>query len=91
VIIDSTNVKSAELPGAEQVYRLPITEVAIRDVGSRITANVVALGVINEVENLVSWESLHQALIDRVPARSRPLNERALRIGRALPLQAARH
>jgi len=97
VIIDSTNilvpvsssrVKVAELPGVKRLFRLPITEVAIRDVGNRITANVVALGAISALENLVSWESLHQALLNRIPTRFRELNERALEIGRGLALQA---
>ncbi|MFQ6034191.1 MAG: 2-oxoacid:acceptor oxidoreductase family protein [Candidatus Bipolaricaulia bacterium] len=86
VVIDSTNVKAADPPGVERFYRLPITEVAIKDVGNRITANVVALGALNEIEGLVSWGSLHQALVNRVPARFRELNERALQIGRSLPL-----
>lgn len=89
VVIDSTNVKSAELPAVEQVFRLPITEVAIRDVGERITANVVALGAINSLEKIVSWESLRRALVNRVPARFRGLDEQALRIGRELVFQVA--
>ncbi len=84
VVIDSTNVKSANLPAVEQVFRLPITEAAIGEVGGRITANVVALGAINALEGIVSWESLHQALISRIPARFRSLNERALRLGAEL-------
>lgn len=91
VIIDSTNIKVAELPGVKRLFRLPITEVAIKDVGNRITANVVALGAISALENLISWESLHQALLNRIPTRFRELNEQALEVGRRLALQAARH
>ena len=91
VIIDSTNIKPKAPPAVERLFRLPITETAIRDVGNRITANVVALGAINEIENLVSWESLRQALRHRVPPRFRELNERALQVGRGLIPLSARH
>ncbi len=90
VIIDSTNVKSAQLPDVERAFRLPITEAAIAEVGNRITANVVALGAINALEGIVSWDSLRQALISRIPARFCSLNERALRVGSELGLPARR-
>jgi 2-oxoglutarate ferredoxin oxidoreductase subunit gamma len=84
IVVDSTNVKSAELPQVERVFHLPITEVAMGKVGNRITANVVALGAINALEKVLSWESLHQALVNRISARFRELNERALQLGSEL-------
>ena len=84
VVIDSTNIKAAVPPPVERFYRLPLTELAIKDVGNRITANVVALGALNAIEEIVSWESLQEALVQRVPARFRELNERALEVGRRL-------
>ncbi len=89
VVVDSTNVKRGEPPPAGRLFRLPITEVAIREVGERITANVVALGLINALEGIVSWGSLQQAVIARVPERFRELNERALALGRKLAEAAA--
>jgi len=84
IMIDSTNVEAAEPPGVERFYRLPITEAAIGEVGERITANVVALGALNELEGIVSWESLYRALRRRVPPHFRRVNERALQVGRRL-------
>ena len=89
IVVDSTNVKSTQLPKVERVFCLPITEVAIHDVGEKITANVVALGALNEMEEIVSWESLYRALHNRVPPHFRRVNERALQIGRELVLHMA--
>jgi 2-oxoglutarate ferredoxin oxidoreductase subunit gamma len=82
VIIDSTNIP-ADLAIGGKVYRLPITETAIR-VGTKVVANTVALGVMNSLTGVVSRESLARAISARVPAKFRELNERALAAGEEL-------
>lgn len=82
VIFDSTNVsETAHSPG--RVVRAPITDAALQ-VGTKVVANTVALGVLNTVASLVSREALAKAVADRVPARFRDLNQRALSAGEAL-------
>jgi 2-oxoglutarate ferredoxin oxidoreductase subunit gamma len=83
VILDSTQVELKEPPKGPKIYQLPITKTAI-DVGSKVVANVVALGVMNALLKLVSPESLREAVRRRVPARFRELNERALAAGEEL-------
>ncbi len=84
-VLDTTNIKLAppELPGVA-VYKLPITETAQERLGSRLVANMVALGVINALEGLVTWESLEQAIAARVAARFRELDLQAIQVGREL-------
>jgi 2-oxoglutarate ferredoxin oxidoreductase subunit gamma len=82
VVLDTTNVEFTpeELPPGLEVYALPLTATAAA-LGSKVVANVVALGALNALLGLVSPESLRKAVIGRVPARFRELNERALAEG----------
>jgi len=83
VIIDSTNVDPKSLPEGIAIHPLPITETADQ-VGSKVVANVVALGAMNALLGLVSRASLKEAVVKRVPQRFRELNEKALAAGEAL-------
>jgi len=83
VIVDSTNIECEALSKEVEIHPLPITETAAQ-VGSKVVANVVALGAMNALLELVSPESLREAVIKRVPQRFRKLNEKALSAGEAL-------
>lgn len=75
VIVDSSNVEMRPTHG--KVYYLPITETAA-NAGNKMGANVVALGVMNAVKQVVSPTSLRQAILHRVPEKHRAFNELAL-------------
>ena len=76
VVLDSTTVEKAR-PRRGQVLTLPITQAAI-DSGGKMVANVVALGIVNALAQVVSPESLRSAILHRVPEKYRDLNTRAL-------------
>lgn len=78
IIIDST-IKKTELPN--RIISLPIIETAHKKVGKIIVANIVALGAIISVTNVVSKESIDKAVIDRVPKGTEELNRKALYAG----------
>ncbi len=85
VILDSTSIgPDVTCPGT--VHRLPITAAAT-ELGSKVVANTVALAATNELARLVSPDSLRQAILRRVPAKYRPLNERAIEAGSRLARQ----
>jgi 2-oxoglutarate ferredoxin oxidoreductase subunit gamma len=90
IIIDSGMVETTA--SVDRMIRsFPITETAI-NVGSKVVANVVALGVMRALTALVSRESLRTAIITRVAERFRKLNERALEAGENLvEAQAGSH
>ncbi len=88
MILDSSHVDCGAHLG-ELVRAFPITETAVR-VGSRVVANVVALGVMNALVGLVSPESLREAVSKRVPERFRALNEQALEAGEQLAERAVK-
>lgn len=83
VVIDSTRVQA---PSAERdnIYKLPFVRSAIESVGNKLVTNIVALGALNALTGLVSWESLRQAVEQRTPAKFRDSNVRALEVGRQL-------
>jgi 2-oxoglutarate ferredoxin oxidoreductase subunit gamma len=82
VILDSTNI-GGDLQSGGRVFRLPITETAVRT-GTKVVSNTVALGVMNALASVVSREALAQAVAARVPAKFRELNARALLAGEEL-------
>ena len=81
-ILDATNIEfdEGEIPQKVEVFPLPLTATAAA-LGSKVVANVVALGAMNALLGLVSPDSLRRAVVGRVPARFRELNERALEEG----------
>ena len=99
VIYDSLFVKPEELAGVKQIP-VAATETAVA-LGTRIVANVVALGALYSVSvlcresesrasgALVSWDALEKALLARAPKGSEEINRKALEAGKQLALSAA--
>lgn len=86
VILDAQLVKT--VPGTRaKVIRLPIVHTARNEIGKEMVANIVALGALNGASGLVSWPSLEEAVMERVPPEFYELNKKALAAGRALVLQ----
>ncbi|GBC76421.1 NADH-dependent phenylglyoxylate dehydrogenase subunit gamma [bacterium HR07] len=83
VVVDATHVQVPTL-GRDNIYRLPLVRAAAERVGNRLVANVVALGALNALTELVSWESLQHAVERRTPQKYREQNLRALEVGRQL-------
>lgn len=79
-VVDSGLVGSMPETGGP-VYGFPITEISKNATGRTIMANMVALGILNEVAKLVSWESLERAVKNRVPRGTADANLAALRAG----------
>lgn len=67
-----------------QVVQAPILETAKEKVGRAMTANIVAVGAINELLGLFPEEKLEEAVLSRVPKGTEALNRKALEEGRAL-------
>ena len=83
LIIDTTFVK--EVPEKfTNVYHFPITEIAQKEMGKALFANIVALGAIVGLTKVVSTEAITKAVLARVPAGTEEVNKRALEAGMAL-------
>lgn len=80
VVVDSGLIASVpETPGI--VHKFPITDMAVEATGKSISANVVALGVLNTIVELVSPKSLERAVSARVPSGTAKINLAALSAG----------
>ncbi|MEW6522557.1 MAG: 2-oxoacid:acceptor oxidoreductase family protein [Bacillota bacterium] len=89
LIVDSTLVK--EVPGVDgRVVSVPIARVAREELGREIVANIVALGVINGLTQVVSPAALETAVLARVPRGTADLNRRALARGTELAQEEQR-
>lgn len=78
IIVDSTNV--SRIP-SHRAISLPLTEIAEEVTGRRITASMVALGLVSGLSGLVTRESLTKAMTERVPAGTEEINSDALAAG----------
>ena len=71
-----------EVPeGNYRVYRVPIIRIAREDVGKVLVANIVALGIITELAQVISREAVESAILARVPKGTEELNLSAFRAG----------
>jgi 2-oxoglutarate ferredoxin oxidoreductase subunit gamma len=78
IIVDSTNV--SRVPSHRAIV-VPLSEIAEEITGRRITASMVALGLVSGLSGLVSMESLTKAMTERVPAGTEEINSKALAAG----------
>lgn len=79
LLVDSTRV--ARVP-TTRALRVPITEIAEQITGGRrITANIVALGLIVGLTNVISRDALRQSVIARAPHGTQEINLKALEAG----------
>jgi len=50
-----------------KLYRIPFTEIAHKNIGLKIVANIVMLGSLTKITNIVSKEAMEKAILDSVP------------------------
>ncbi len=90
---DTVVLADADLVGAppkrpERVFALPVTAAA-RAAGSARVANILALGALAELTDLIAPESLRGEMLALVPPRFREMNAQAFDAGREMARKAA--
>lgn len=80
LLIDSDFVTEIP-PGRFKVYRIPIFTIASKELGKSMAANIVALGALVELSQVVSYQALEEAVLARVPKGTEELNRKALHLG----------
>ena len=78
LIVDATLVK--QVP-TRRCVSIPFTEIAVKETGKELAANVVALGAVGHLSQAVSLKGLETAVSKRVPKGSEKENLKALRAG----------
>ncbi|MFC1628616.1 2-oxoacid:acceptor oxidoreductase family protein [Gemmatimonadota bacterium] len=83
IVMDSGFVHEAP-EGDYTCYSFPITNIAEEQVGKKIVANLVALGIIAELSGIISDDSVINAIRARVPKGTEEMNITAFRAGQDL-------
>jgi 2-oxoglutarate ferredoxin oxidoreductase subunit gamma len=82
LIVDGDQVK--RVPRHLRTVRVPISRIAEEEIGRKITANIVGLGVIVGLTEVVPREAIAQAVERRAPPGTKEINQQALEAGLAL-------
>lgn len=89
LIVDSEAV--TRLPDGDfRVVRVPFVRLAREKLGKPVVANIIALGVIVRLAQVVSEDGAEQAILARVPRGTEELNRSAYRLGLELASEIAR-
>jgi 2-oxoglutarate ferredoxin oxidoreductase subunit gamma len=86
-IITDTSVTLDENIKAKTIV-LPILQTAEEEIGKKVVANIVALGVLGGISGVVSEKALKQSVLARVPKGTGELNMKALKAGLELARKA---
>lgn len=78
LVVDSTFVK--QLPTSRAVA-IPFTQMARTELNKEMAANIIALGALARLTEIVSLGSLEAAVLNRVPRGTEELNRKALQLG----------
>ncbi len=87
LIWDSDLVETGELGSDWVCYDIPATRFA-EEMGNKMMANIVMLGFLSAVSDLVGTESLKQAMLGSVPPHTKDKNLAAFERGRKYGLAA---
>ena len=79
LILDDSLVP--ETPDFPHVVRLPITKLAVEELGKALFANIVALGALVRITNLVQLDTVKEFVKKRVPPHTVDANMKALQLG----------
>lgn len=84
LVLADSSLKIPQYLDSTKVTKAPILETAVKKVGKAFTANIVAVGAINKLLNLVTEEELERAVLRQVPKGTEEINQKALAEGAAL-------
>jgi 2-oxoglutarate ferredoxin oxidoreductase subunit gamma len=83
IIVDSGFVKN--LPkGNFKVHNYPITQTAEEIIGKKLVANIIALGIIEQLSKIISEKAMISAIRARVPKGTEEINIKAFNEGQKL-------
>lgn len=88
IVWDSDLVRVGQLDPSWTALHAPATRIA-EELGNRMMANIVMLGFLSAVSDLVSVEALKQAMLASVPPKTKETNGQAFERGREYGLEQA--
>jgi len=81
VLTDSDLTQDVHEGSNMRLYKVPATRIASQEFGSRVVANVVMLGAMAGLTNVVSEKALRSAILENVPKGTEEINLKALERG----------
>ena len=81
LIWDTDLVKTRDLDARWTAYHIPATRFAEK-IGNKMMANIVMLGFLSALSELVRPDSLREAVLSSVPPKTREINAKAFERGR---------
>lgn len=85
LLVDRSLVQNLP-PGRFKIVDIPFSQIAEKEVGRSLVANIVAIGAIAELSKIVSTDGVESAILARVPKGTEELNLKAFQAG----IEAAR-
>jgi len=79
LIVDEDLVPNS--PEHPNVVKVPMTRLAVEELGKSLFTNIVALGLLVKVTDVVSLESIQKAVAKKVPKLTIEKNMKALQLG----------
>ena len=80
LLIDSTTVKSVPKIKAK-IFKIPATETSEKVFGERLYANIIMLGALIRMTDMISEKALEKAIRDTVPEKAVAINIQAYKKG----------
>lgn len=81
ILLKDSDLVSFEPDTDVKIYSAPIVKMAQEKVGKIIVANIVALGIMTALTELITIDAMEQAILARVPRGTESLNLSAFRVG----------
>ena len=70
------------MPGCNgKIYQYPISRESKQVIGNPLVTNIMSLGIIVQLTNIVSKDALKKAINARIPQRVKDINQKALEYG----------
>ncbi|HOV91397.1 MAG TPA: 2-oxoacid:acceptor oxidoreductase family protein [Syntrophorhabdaceae bacterium] len=88
LIVDSTFVKQIPI---QRAFQVPFTKIARERFGKEMVSNIIALGAITKLTELVSPKAMEKAVLARVPKGTEKLNRDALSAGMAAAVKTKKN
>lgn len=83
IILDSSIEVNRDVH-TQNIISIPIIKTATEEIGKAMVANIIALGIIGELLEIVDKEKLKSAILARVPKGTEDLNMKAFEKGASL-------
>jgi len=77
LLLTDADLVEPDPSAGQHVVPIPATRIAEQELGRRIVANIVMLGALTALSDVVSEEAMRQAVLDSVPKGTEELNMRA--------------